>query len=183
LDLRQKSAFRTVVAYEDSETGQHARNVCDYLVKRLGPECRFFGQMWGFDVLRISECRALAAKSAACADVIMVSSHGVDELPGDVKAWIELWLRDKSNVQALVASFDGPCTRAGESWPIQDYLAGVAERGQIPFYVEPDAWPGKGPRQIPLPLESVPEGGTRPLLPLGGVTAHWANAAHWGINE
>ena len=100
--------LRTVVAYEDSEAGQHARSVCDYLVERLGPKCRFVGQMWGFDVLRIPECRELAAQGAAGADVVMLSSHGVGDLPGEVKAWIELWLRDKGDLQALVALFDQP---------------------------------------------------------------------------
>ncbi len=183
LELRQKPTFTTVVAYEDSETAQHARNVCDYLVKRLGPHCRFVGQMWGFDVLGIPECRELAARGAASADVIMLSSHGTADLPGQVKAWIELWLRDKRDLQALVALFDRPHTSRGQSWPIQDYLAGVAARGQIPFFAEPENWPGKGPQQIQLPLEPVLGGGTRPFLPLQTATTRRPEVAHWGINE
>jgi hypothetical protein len=183
LDLRQKPTFRIVVAYEDSETARHARNVCDYMVKRPGPQCQFIGQMWGFDVLQVPECRELAAKGAASADVIMLSSHGTRDLPGEVKAWIELWLRDKGDLQALVALLDHPHTYAGPSWPIQDYLAGVAERGQIPFFVEPDTWPGKGPQQIHLPLEPISDGGTPPFLPLESAAAQRHEAAHWGINE
>jgi hypothetical protein len=183
LDLREKPTFRAVVAYEDSEAGQHARNVCDYLVARLRSKCRFIGQMWGFDVLRIPECRELAAKGAATADVVMLSSHGVGALPGEVKAWIELWLRDKEDLQALVALFDRPRIQAGQDWPIQDYLAGVAARGQISFFAEPDTWPGKGPRQIHMPLEPSLDDSIHPPLPLEAVTNRSRDAAHWGINE
>jgi hypothetical protein len=175
--------FRIVIAYEDFETGQHARYVCDYLAERLAPECRFLSQMWRFDVLRIPECRESAVKGAAAADVIMISTHGVGDLPGDVKAWIELWLRDKGDLLALVALFDRPRGQVGQDWPIQDYLASVAERGQISFFAEPDTWPGRGPHQEYLPLEPSAEGNTQPPLPLRPVTTPDSDAAHWGINE
>jgi hypothetical protein len=113
----------------------------------------------------------------------MLSSHGVGDLPGEVKAWIELWLREKRNPQALVALFDRPPPHALQNWPIQDYLAGVAERGQISFFAEPEAWPGKGPRQIALPLEPPPEVGSALLLPAQAVATRGPGAAHWGLNE
>jgi hypothetical protein len=171
------------VAHEDSETAQHAHSVCDYMVERLGPRCRFTGQMWGFDVLRIPESRELAARGAAAADVVMVSSHGTGDLPGEVKAWIELWLRDKADHQTLLALFDCPRTEADQYWPIHEYLAGVAQRAQIPFFAEPDAWPGKGPHQLSLPLHSFAEAGKRFLLPLSTPAIRRSEVAHWGINE
>jgi hypothetical protein len=183
LDFRKGPTLRTVVAYEDSEAGQHARNVCDYLIERLGPNCRLIGPMWGFDVLGIPECRELAAKGAASADIIILSSHGLGDLPGDVKAWIELWLRDKGDLQTLVALFDRPRNQPDQYWPIQDYLASVAERGQIRFFAEPDAWPGKGPYQIALPLEPRFEGSAGALLHSDAMTNMSRDAAHWGINE
>jgi hypothetical protein len=181
--LRRKPTFKTVVAYEDSETGRHARNVCDYLIKRLAPDCQFIGKMWGFDLLRLPECRELAAKGAANADVVILSSHGEGDLPGHVKAWIELWLQEKGNPQALVALCDRPYVQTGRTWSIQDYLEGVATRGHIPFFAEPDAWPGKGPHQIHLPLDPVANRGNDPRLPLEAVTPRSHDAAHWGINE
>jgi hypothetical protein len=183
LAVQKDRTFSLVIAYEDAETGQHARNVCDYLIERLAPECRFVSQMWRFDVLRIPECRELATKGAAAADVIMISSHGTGDLPGDVKAWIELWLRDKGDLLALVALFDRPPCQAGQDWPIQDYLAGVAERGQITFFAEPDTWPGKGPHQIHLPLVTSSDGSIQRLMPIDAVTARSPDAEHWGINE
>ena len=130
MDSQADAAFSVVIAYEDHETGQHARNVCDLLVETLGRECKFTSQMWRFDVLRIPECRETAAKGAAKADLIVISSHGVGDLPGEVKAWIELWLRDKGDLMALVALFDRPRVRVRQDWPIQEYLAGVAARAQ-----------------------------------------------------
>ena len=183
LDPWEKRTFSAVVAYEDSETARHARNVCDYLLEQLGTDCRFVGHMWGFDMLGNPECRELAAKAVASADLVIVSSHGIGDLPGNVKAWIELWLRDKGDLGALVALFDRPQTHAEQYWPIRDYLAGVAERGQLSFFAEPDTWPGKGPHQIPLPLEPFSDDGGPLFLPLQAVASLSSDAQHWGLNE
>ncbi|HVM49939.1 MAG TPA: hypothetical protein VMU04_18060 [Candidatus Acidoferrum sp.] len=182
LGLRNKRVFRAVVACEDSETAQHARNVCGYLLEQFEP-AQFIGQMWPFEVLRIPECRARAARGAASADMVMLSSHGAGELPSEVKVWIELWLQDKGDLRALVALFDRPRVHSAQDWPIQEYLAGVAERGHIRFIAEPDNWAGKGPRQIPLPLDGVPGLATSAQLPLELAGVHTSGAAHWGINE
>jgi hypothetical protein len=183
LDSQADATFSVVIAYEDLETGQHARNVSDLLVESLGPECKFTSQMWRFDVLRIPECREAAAKGAAKADLIMISSHGVGDLPGEVKAWIELWLRDKGDLLALVALFDRPRGWVSQDWPIQDYLAGVAARGQIDFFAEPDIWPGREPHQEQLVLDPGPYGNTQPLLPLKALTTPDVDIGHWGLNE
>ncbi len=183
LDSQAGATFSVVIAYEDHETGQHARNVCDLLVETLGRECKFTSQMWRFDVLRIPECRETAAKGAAKADLIVICSHGVGDLPGEVKAWIELWLRDKGDLLALVALFDRPRVRVSQDWPIQDYLAGVAVRAQVEFFAEPDTWPGRDPHQEQLPLDLGPGGGTPALLPLPAVTTPDADIGHWGLNE
>src|SRR5207245_10236995 len=94
-DLEVNNTFNVVIAYEDFETGKHAKSTYDFLVEHLHGECRFTNQMWKFDVLGIPKLREMAAKDAAMADIIIISSHGGEELPPDVKAWIELRLIEK----------------------------------------------------------------------------------------
>jgi hypothetical protein len=183
LEAECESAFNVFIAYEDLEAGQHARDICDPLFERLGADCKCISQMWRFDVLRTPECCALAAKEAASGDLIVISSHGVGELPGEVKAWIEFWLRDKGELMALVALFDRPHPGSGPDWAIQDYLAGVAERGQISFFAEPDVWPDQEPRQTGVALEPSLYGPPEAWRPPEAVTLPDPNMGHWGLNE
>src|ERR1051325_527110 len=90
-DLQANPLINVVIAYEDFETGKHAKKTYDFLVEHLSEQCRFINQMWKFDVLSIPKLREMAAKDAAMADIVIVSCHGAEDLPADVKAWIELW--------------------------------------------------------------------------------------------
>ena len=182
-EFQCEAPLKIVIAYEDTEAGRHARNVCNALTEHLGPNSEMTSEMWRFDVLRIPECRELAGHGAAQADIIMISTHGEGHLPGDVKAWIEMWLRDKDGLVALVALCDRPQSARGEDWPIRSYLAGVAQRGQVEFFAEPDVWPGRGPYQEHFALDNRAEG--IPGMPLPTVAAGTTDMSfsHWGLNE
>src|ERR1041384_5188943 len=95
--LEANSNLNVVIAYEDFETGKRAKKTCDFLAQNLGDDCRLSHQMWKFDVLGIPKLREMAAKDAAQADMVIISCHGSNELPIELKAWIELWLAEKSN--------------------------------------------------------------------------------------
>lgn len=175
------SSFNVVVAYEDFETGTHAKRTYDFLVQNLADECHFTNQMWKFDVLSVPRLREIAAKDALMADIIMISSHGVGELPLGVKAWIESWISEPRNASALVALFDG---EPGEhSWPIRNYLAGVATRGRLEFFAQPDDWPGNGAslagfaRHGRMNLPNLPFHTTSGGIPVD------TSFHRWGINE
>src|ERR1043166_8014683 len=87
-DLEAEPVFNVVIAYEDFDTGKHAKETYDFLVSNLGHECRFANQMWKFDVLGIPKLREMTAKDALTADIIIVSCHGTHDLSPEVKAWI-----------------------------------------------------------------------------------------------
>ena len=131
--------FNVVTAYEDFETGKHAKKTYDYLVENLGLDVGFSNQMWKFDVLSIPKLREIAARDAVAADVILVSSHGGSDLPPQVRAWIDSWVSQKSNAIALVALFDRDVE---ESAPVRSYLAEIARQAQLGFFAQPDDWPG-----------------------------------------
>jgi len=136
--------FNVVIAYEDFKSGKHARRTCDLLAETLGNSCRFSSQMWKFEILSIPKLREMAVHDAGLADVIIVSCRGSNELPTDVKTWIELWLGEKREALALVALFDSPTEDSHQADMIRDFLAQVARRGQMEFFAQPYEWPGKG---------------------------------------
>ena len=96
-----------VVAYQDVECGKHAQATCAFLEERLGGEFGIVSQMWKFDALAVPALREAAARDAAVADLIFLSCHGTDELPMDVKAWMELWLGCQSSASRSIALLAG----------------------------------------------------------------------------
>jgi hypothetical protein len=155
-DLEADPTFNVLIAYEDFETGKLARKTYDFLAGNLGRGCQFSNQMWKFDVLNIPKLREMAARDAVLADIVIISSHGGDELPGPVRAWMESWLAQKGNPTALVALFGCPSQESPKTRPIRTYLADAARRGGIDFFAPPDDWAGGRNGDGPLPYQAAP---------------------------
>ena len=138
--------FSVVIVYEDFRTGKQAKQACDFLEENLSHEWQVTSQMWKFEVLSIPELREIAAKDAAMANLIIVSSRGDGELPADVKGWIEMWRGYKDGAVALVALFDRPPEQAEHAQATHAYLERVAKRGRMEFFTWPEVGSGKGSR-------------------------------------
>jgi len=179
-ELDAKPTLNVVIAYEDFETGTHAKGTYDFLVEHLGHEFQFLSQMWKFDVLSIPKLREMAAKDAAMADIIIISSQG-RELSEEVKSWIESWLAEKGNPMALVALFSGSAGNSKETAAARDYLDGVARRGDLEFFAQPDEWPGK--KNGESFLFNRASGAGKALSTLAGVVERDVSYPRWGINE
>ena len=183
-DLEIKPGFNVVIAYEDFETGKHARRTYDYLAQHLGEDCQFTNEMWKFDVLGIPRLRELAAKDVARADIVIIACHGGGPLPDSVKAWIESWLAEEVNAIALVALFDSKNDRSPETQRIREYLAEVARRANMEFFAQPDRWPDRTqPAGLVQFLPSPPNlehNFSTPPLDYG---SRKETFPHWGINE
>ena len=134
-----KPVFKTVLIYENFAAGVRARWFCARLVRAL--DSTLEEQMWNFDVLGIRDVRNAAAGAARKADVVIVSASGYTELPGTVRAWLDmwLWLLDKEN-PALVALFDS--SAPGNIASIRAYLQQHSRRAGIDFF----------PHEITLPM-------------------------------
>ena len=176
-DADGNPALNVVIAYEDLETGKRAMKTYDYLVEHLGDQCLFANQMWKFDVLAVSKLREIAAKDAAAADMIIISAHEGNQLPHEVKAWIERWLGYKTRASALVGLFGSESVDN----PVRDYLAGVAKRARIEFFCQPGLWPGQPERYGPLDLAWSRNEKTFSVL--ANVMKQEPTISHWGINE
>jgi len=174
-------AFNVLIAYEDFDTGKHAKKTYDFLVEHLGRECHLTNQMWKFDVLSIPKLREIAIRDAVMADIIIISSHG-DAMPEHVTKWIEGWVKEGTQALALVALIEGPEDRLGGSSALRAYLAEVAKRGGMEFFAQPDQWPGRVQSNEPFSLQD--SGVTnRTLSTLAGAVHREQTVPRWGINE
>ena len=168
------SALNVVIAYEDLETGKRAIKTYEYMVKQLGDECLFSNQMWKFDVLAVPKLKEIAAKDAAAADIIIVSAHEGNQLPLEVKAWMESWLSYKSQASALVGLFGNESVNN----PVRNYLAEIARRAKIEFFCQPGIWPGTTDNTTAHAWDRNSKSMAFPN------TESKATAfSHWGINE
>lgn len=181
-ETESNSAFNVLIAYQDFETGKHAKKTYDFLHKNLGRECNLTNQMWKFDVLGIPKLREIAVKDAAHADIIIISSHG-DALPAPVIKWIESWLMQGTSALALVALFEKGENSNGTSPEVRTYFADVARRGAMEFFAQPDEWPRVSRANEPFLLRREAHVRARTLSTLTEPVQRDVPIRHWGINE
>ena len=180
-EVESNPAFNVLIAYEDFETGKHAKRTYDFLQENLRYECTLTNQMWKFDVLSIPKLREIAVKDAAMADIIIISSHG-EEFPEHVRKWIESFLMESSHALALVAL----CEKAegsSASPGARGYLADVARRGGMEFFAQPDEWPGRSRFDRSLSMQAGSMINQRTLSSLAGAVQRDIPMPRWGINE
>jgi hypothetical protein len=170
--------FNVVIAYEDFNAGKQAKAAYDFLVANLTHEWSISRQMWKFEVLGIPELRNMAAKEAARANLIIVSSCGDRDLPVEVKAWIEAWLGYQGNSVALVALFDCPPEGAERTQVAQAYLEGVAKRGRMEFFTWPELWPERAGLRGGALLDRCWDMTGEALVPLATVGAREESSVH-----
>ena len=172
--------LNVLIAYEDFEAGKRAKETYDFLVANVAHDYQFSNQMWKFEVLSIPKLGEIAAQDAALADIVIISCQGHD-LPAETKAWLELWLGQRIRAIALVALFAQPNLVGAAK--VRSYLAGVALRGQMEFFAQPDESPGQPkPRAFVASLrKGTLAEQTFPMLTTA--VEHDSSFPRWGINE
>lgn len=126
--------------HEDFATGARADDFCQSLSQCLGQNCEIAKELWPLTELRTPKLRAVAAGEAAAADLVIISVHHSETLPGEVKSWIDLWLKQKSTrPKVLLALFDP--LYLGTSASIQSFLQGVARKGNMEFLARSEEKP------------------------------------------
>jgi hypothetical protein len=139
--------------------------------------------MWKFEVLSIPKLREMAAQDAERADVIIVSCHGSNELPADVRTWMELWLAEKRRPLALVALLDSPVEYPEQAEVIRNYLAQMAKRGQMEFFSQPYEWPAKRQEEPRVSIRPASPREEEALSTLSVVVQQDVGVARWDISE
>jgi hypothetical protein len=181
-DAEGAPAFNVVIAYEDFETGKHAKKTYDFLVEHLGRDCLFTNQMWKFDILGLPKLREIAVKDAAAADIIIISCRG-DELPAALKLWIESWLAGPRSTLALVALFGRPWEEPTQNRAVRAYLADVAARAKVELFAQPGDSSAAQRCEEPFAFARHLGMGSRTLSTLAGAVRRDIPYPRWGINE
>lgn len=179
-ETESNPAFNVLIAYEDFETGKHAKQTYDFLSENLGRECHMANQMWKFEVLSIPKLREIAVRDATVADIIILSSHG-RELPDYVVKWIESWLMGGAGSLALVAMFEKSEAAGAINPAVRDYLVDVAKRGHMEFFEQPARDVRNREKGLLDPLRAIPS--DRTLSTFAGVVHHEIPTSRWGLNE
>lgn len=131
---RQSPRMTLLAAFEDSSGGTRVRDFCQMLIRDLGSQCSVIEHVWLFSTLRMRELRQIAAEEAASADLIIVSAERSDDLPKEVKDWIELLLHHNLRRPTVLVALMDP-DYEGASTAVQSYLQDAARRGGMEFLV------------------------------------------------
>jgi hypothetical protein len=124
-------AFKAVLLYENFAVGVRARQFLKGLTRES--DKTFEEQMWNFEILSLRETRNAAASAARRAHVVAVAVSGTLELPGTIRAWLDMWLwLLEDEKPALIALFDR--VSAPNIAPIRAHLSGIARRGRIKVF-------------------------------------------------
>jgi len=137
----QKSKRLTISGvHEDSTTGTRAEEFCEVLLRCLGRSCTFNKELWLLTELRTTQLRAIAAKEAASADLVIVSVHHAEALPTEITDWIDLWVKQRGSRSAVLLALFDPLY-LGTSSSIQGVLREAAKRGKMEFLARSEEKP------------------------------------------
>jgi hypothetical protein len=139
---KHSKKLAAVAAYEDAHTEARVNEFCRSLGRQLGEQCEIIQQMWLFNELRIPQLRAIAAKEASRADLVIISAHHAQSFPAEVKDWIELSLGQKGGRPGVLLALFDPVYQ-GDSTALQAYLKEVSRRGKKEFLVQSEEMPDK----------------------------------------
>ena len=108
--------LRVLMVYEDEPAGLRASLALDRMLSRLEMRNCCEITLWRLDLLAHPRACEEAAKAAASADVVLISTRGDQELPAATGPWLNLWSELRGNsAQALGLLFDSEWLQAPEA--------------------------------------------------------------------
>ena len=91
--------------------------------------------MWLVNELRLPQLRAIAANEAAAADVVIVAIHHAQNLPVEIKEWIDLWIGQKRRHPIVLIALLDPAY-SGDSGCLRSCLKEASTRGKVELLVQ-----------------------------------------------
>ena len=141
-DLANRPVFNVVLAYDEYAGGIIAKEFFDSLVRSHGNLFQFRCQLWKFDVLGPSHLFEAAARDAAGADMVVFAIRESQQLPAEVRRWINRWLPFKqADSSAFVLLLGGESGHAGNATSAGVTLRELAEGANLRFLCKKMDWP------------------------------------------
>jgi hypothetical protein len=134
LRVKGRPSFGTVLVYENLTCGGRAWNFYEKLTRRFHGDFIFSHLMWSFSMLRNRRTLQLAARSAAHANIVILSFTGNAELPAHIKDWFERWvsLTDSQDLAFVTLTDHQP--QENTSIATDTYLRRIVEPRKIDFF-------------------------------------------------
>lgn len=133
LDLSPEKGpkFNVVVAYDDDTASSPALKTCDYVIKQLGSGVPVRRTVIN---LRQQSDRRSAARTAASADMVIVSADEHRELSPEMREWLDEWTGHRSTEEgALVAILNRRGSEPVRS-DLREQLRQVATAAHMDFF-------------------------------------------------
>ena len=129
------ATLNVVIAYDDVPAGQRAMHTLADLGRDFADEVDLGPQLWRFEYLEDPDWRALAAKDAIKADIIIISTTGEGELPAAVESWLAACLTQKHGTSAAVVALLGTVDNMDEpDSPRFQFLQRAAIEAGLDFF-------------------------------------------------
>jgi len=135
--MARSTPLRIVIAYDDFPDGVRAWELSERLASRFQEDFQVDCDLWKFDLLRDakSQMRQASLDAIMEADMVLVAAGGREELPADVRKWIESWPpRQEVALAALVASVGPAAQSSAPHSPMSAYLQERAEVAGMDFF-------------------------------------------------
>jgi len=134
LRARGRPSFNTVLVYEDITSGERVWNFYEELTRRFDGDFEFSHLMWSFSMLDDPRTVQLAARSAADANLVILSCSGIIELPARVKNWIERWARFANSQNSALVTLMDHKAKAAATAATHSYLRRIVRSREIDFF-------------------------------------------------
>ncbi len=181
VEVGDQEALNVFLLYEDSETGLRAQRSLGGLQARETQTTPLRTKLWRSELFGAQLLRDQAVIEAAGADVIILSFHGQQALPGEVREWFSLWLERKGDrPYAIGLLLDAHLAAQTRENPVMaevqtiaaaagaDFFCGFCETFEADWDRRPEEALGKS---------------VRSSLGLGADFYPVDSYQHWGINE
>lgn len=125
--------FKVVVAFDDTAHRESALQTCDYVIQQLGDGVAVSRKSLDLGREQDSRKLAAAAKDAARADMIIVSTGKESKLSSQMKRWMDRWSGKRAADEgALVAILSPGGAETGNGALAE--LASVAKLAKMDFF-------------------------------------------------
>ena len=152
MEGKARGACGVVVLYEGPAPREHALGFCNNLAGRHRDEIDLEVHWWSFTLLANSALARDAMSKAANADMVVFAMNYDQDLPREIKLWVEGWLEKRGQLEgALVGLVDRRHDPAEIACLKEVYLRQVAHRAGMDYLSES---PPTEARAIPNSLES-----------------------------
>lgn len=132
---RQAPQFKVVVAFDDMAASSSAMRTCDYVVQQLGEDIVVRRKVVDLEDEPDESELAAAARDAANADMVIVSTKEDAQLPAPMRRWLDQWSAQRPQREgALVAILNRDERGLSHSQSVRDQLASLARQANMDFF-------------------------------------------------